>query len=62
MGVLAEDTEKISQIVFACDHIHDKVNDIYESLMDRENEEAKLHIKEIIKQLDELEKSLTEEV
>ena len=49
MGVLAEDTEKISQISFVCKEIHDKVDDIYESLMDRDNEEAKEHIKEIIK-------------
>jgi|ETNvirenome_6_30_1030629.scaffolds.fasta_scaffold151174_2 predicted translin family RNA/ssDNA-binding protein len=62
MGVLAEDTEKISQISFVCKEIHDKVDDIYESLMDRDNEEAKEHIKEIIKYLTDLDRSLTEEV
>ena len=62
MGVLAEDTDKISQISFVCKEIHDKVDDIYESLMDRNNEEAKEHIKEIIKHLTDLDRSLTEEV
>ena len=62
MGILAEDTEKISQISFVCKELHDKVDDIYESLMDRENEEAKNHIKELIKNLNDLDRSLTEEV
>jgi len=62
MGILAEDTEKISQISFVCKELHDKVDDIYESLMDRDNEEAKEHIKEIIKNLTDLDRSLTEEV
>ena len=62
MVILAEDTEKISQISFVCKELHDKVDDIYESLMDRENEEAKNHIKELIKNLNDLDRSLTEEV
>lgn len=62
MGVLAEDTEKISQISFVCKELHDHVDNIYESLMDRDNEEAKEHIKQFIKNLNDLDRSLTEEV
>ena len=62
MGLLAEDTGRISHILFVCKEIHEKADDIYEALMDRDNEEAKSQIKEMTKYLQDLERSLTEEV
>jgi len=57
-----EDTHAIAHINFICRSIHDFGDDLYESLMERENEEAKKKAKELIKVLGDLIQSLSDEI
>ena len=57
-----EDTHAIAHINFICRHIHDFGDDLYESLMERENEEAKKKAKDLIKVLNDLIQSLSDEI
>ena len=57
-----EDTHAIAHINFICSSIHEFGDDLYESLMERENEEAKKKAKALIKVLGELIQSLSDEI
>ena len=57
-----EDTHAIAHINFICRSIHDFGDDLYESLMERENEEAKKKAKDLIKVLNDLIQSLSDEI
>jgi len=57
-----EDTHAIAHINFICRSIHDFGDDLYESLMERENEKAKKKAKDLIKVLNDLIQSLSDEI
>lgn len=60
--IAPEDNQQISHITFLCDGIHDFADEIYESLMDREHGKAKEKSKKLVKELNELIQSLSDEV
>ena len=62
MPVQEGDISTITHINFVCKEIHDKTTDLYESLMDRDNDEAKKNIQEMMKYLSELSQSLSDEI
>ena len=57
-----EDTHAIAHINFICRSIHDFGDDLYESLMERDNEAAQKKAKDLIKVLSELAQSLSDEI
>ena len=60
--IAKEDTPTITHINFVCNNIHDFANELYEDLMDRENEEAKAKAQALIKVLADLIQSLSDEI
>lgn len=62
MPVQEEDISTITHINFICKEINEKTTDLYESLMDRDNDEAKKSIQEMMKYLSELSQSLSDEI
>ncbi|QDP54089.1 MAG: hypothetical protein GOVbin1629_25 [Prokaryotic dsDNA virus sp.] len=57
-----DDRQSISHITFLADSIHDFGDQIYEHLMDRENQEAKEKAQELIEKLADLIQSLSDEI
>jgi len=60
--VAPEDSSSISHIKYITDRIHDFGDDLYEDLMDREHDAAKLKSQKLIKLLADLMQSLTDEI
>jgi hypothetical protein len=60
--VAPEDSQQIAHITFLCDSIHDFGDEIYESLMDREHEEVKKKAENLVKELQGLIQSLSDEI
>ena len=60
--IAPEDSQQITHITFLCDSIHDFADEIYENLMDREHNKVKEKTKELVKELNELIHSLSDEV
>tara|TARA_R110000751_G_scaffold92044_2_gene180285 strand:- start:240 stop:431 length:192 start_codon:yes stop_codon:yes gene_type:complete len=60
--IAPEDKSSIAHITFVCDSIHDFGDDLYEDLMDREYEEAKVKAQKLIKILSELIQSMSDEI
>ena len=61
-GVSPEDEETIKHINYVSNEVHDFADVLYESLMDRDYDDAKLHAHELIKILAELIQSLSDEI
>ena len=60
--IAKEDSQAITHINYICDRIHDFGDDLYEDLMDRDHEEVKKKAKNIIHTMNELIKSLSDEI
>ena len=60
--ISAEDHQEITHINFICDRIHDSADEIYEALMDREHEEVKNIAKDLVRELNALIISVSDEV
>ena len=60
--IAPEDTQSITHVKYICDRIHDFGDDLYEELMDRNHEEAKIKAQDLIKELSELIQSLSDEI
>ena len=60
--ISADDYQTIRHINYVTNHLHDSVNEIYEDLMDRENEKAKEKAQHICKVCADLIQSLTNEI
>lgn len=60
--IAPEDTRSITHITYICDRIHDFSTELYEDLMDRDHEEAKKKIQDLIKELVDINQSLSDEV
>lgn len=60
--VAPEDHNTIAHITFICDQIHDFGDEIYEDLMERDHKEAKKKIEQLIKELADINQSLSDEV
>jgi len=61
-GVSPEDVESIKHINYVSNEIHDFADILYESLMDREYDEAKDQAQDLIKVLADLIQSLSDEI
>jgi hypothetical protein len=61
-GVSPEDVNAITHITHVSDSIHDFATDLYEHLMERENEEAKQKAQELMKVLADLIQSLSDDI
>jgi len=61
-GVATEDTREITHIKYICSNIHDLGNNLYEDLMDRDYDEAKVKAQKLIKELNDLIISMSDEV
>jgi hypothetical protein len=61
-GVLPEDNRTIQHINHVSNTVHDFADDLYESLMDRENLEAKRKAQELMKFLADLIQSLSDDI
>jgi hypothetical protein len=61
-GVATEDTREITHIKHVCSSIHDFGDNLYEDLMDRNYEEAKVKAQNLIKELNDLIISMSDEV
>jgi len=57
-----DDRQSVSHITFLADSIHDFGDQIYEHLMDRENQQAKEKAQELIEKLADLIQSLSDEI
>jgi len=57
-----EDTKAISHINHISNNMHSITNNLYEDLMERDHERAKLKAKEIINIMNDLIKSLSDEI
>ncbi len=60
--IAPEDSQQIAHITFLCDSIHDFATEIYENLMDREHEEVKGKAQDLVKELNNLIQSLSDEI
>ena len=60
--VAKEDVNAIRHITYVSESIHQLGDDIYEDLMERENEEAKKKAQTLIQVLADLIQSLTDEI
>ncbi len=61
-GVATEDTREITHIKYVCSSIHDFGDDLYEDLMDRDYEKAKIKAQNLVKELNDLIISMSDEV
>jgi|TARA_R100001369_G_scaffold331_2_gene861 hypothetical protein len=61
-GVSPEDEEAIKHINYVSNEVHDFADILYESLMDREYDEAKDQAQSLIKVLADLIQSLSDEI
>lgn len=62
MKISKDDIESITNINFTCNNLHDLSNDIYESLMDGDYPEVRMHSQTLIQSLAELIQSLDDEL
>ena len=60
--IAPEDSQQITHITFLCDSIHNFADEIYEDLMDREHEEVRNKAENLVKELQGLIQSLSDEV
>lgn len=60
--IAPEDSQQVAHITFLCDGIHDFADEIYENLMDREHDEVKEKAERLVKELNHLIQSLSDEV
>jgi len=60
--IAPEDTQSIQHILHVCESIHDFGDELYEDLMDRDHESAKVKAQELIKELADLIQSMTDEI
>ncbi len=60
--ISSEDTQAISHINHVSNNMHSLTNNLYEDLMERDHETAKLKAKEIIHLMNDLIKSLSDEI
>jgi|TARA_R110001592_G_scaffold6573_1_gene35288 hypothetical protein len=60
--VAPEDSQIISHIEFTCDNIHNLSNNLYENMMDRDYGEAKKDCKKLITILEDIIKSMEDEL
>jgi len=60
--IAPEDSQQVTHITFLCDSIHDFADEIYENLMDREHNEVKEKAERLVKELNHLIQSLSDEV
>ena len=60
--ISCEDTKAISHINHISNNMHSITNNLYEDLMERDHETAKLKAKEIIHLMNDLIKSLSDEI
>tara|TARA_B100001094_G_scaffold295863_1_gene317551 strand:- start:527 stop:718 length:192 start_codon:yes stop_codon:yes gene_type:complete len=61
-GVATEDRREITHIKYVCSAIHDFGDDLYEDLMDRDYEQAKIKAQKLVKELNDLIISMSDEV
>lgn len=61
-GISRNDLEVIAHINYVTNSIHDLTNDLYEDLMERDNETAKIKAKDICDIMKELIQSLTDDI
>lgn len=62
MKISKDDIESITNINFTCNNLHDLSNDIYESLMDGDYSEVRIHSQLLIQSVAELIQSLEDEI
>jgi hypothetical protein len=60
--VSADDVQAINHINYVTNNLHSLTDNIYEDLMDRDHEEVKKKAKNIIHTMNELIKSLSDEI
>jgi len=60
--ISGDDHNSISHINFVTNKSHDLVNELYENLMDRDNNEAKKTAEQVCKTMADLIQSLTDEI
>jgi hypothetical protein len=60
--VWEEDTDTINHINYVSNSMHDLADELYEDLMERDNEKAIAKSKEVVVILQELIQSLTDEI
>ncbi len=60
--ISGEDVNAIAHINYVANNLHDSVNDLYEDLMDRDNEGAKEKAQEICRVCADLIQSLSDEI
>lgn len=60
--VAPEDIQIISHIEFTCDNIHSLGTDLYENMMDRDYDQAKKDCKNLISVLEDMIKSMEDEL
>lgn len=60
--ISADDLNAIAHVNHVSNSLHDSVDELYEDLMDRDHEAAKLHAQYICKVCAELIQSLTDEI
>jgi|TARA_R100000479_G_C6391846_1_gene205481 hypothetical protein len=60
--VAPEDRQSIAHIKFICESIHDFGDELYENLMDRNYDEARVEAQKLHKVLSELIVSLSDEI
>jgi hypothetical protein len=60
--VSADDVQSIAHINFVTNGLHDRTNELYEDLMERDHAQAKSNAQQICKMMAELIQSLSDEV
>jgi hypothetical protein len=60
--VSADDLQAINHINYVSNSMHELTDELYEDLMDRDHEQTKLKAKNIINIMNELIKSLSDEI
>jgi hypothetical protein len=61
-GISRHDVEVISHINYVTNNLHDLADELYEDLMDRDNEAAKIKAKHIANLMAELIQSLSDDI
>jgi uncharacterized membrane protein YoaK (UPF0700 family) len=61
-GISRNDVEVISHINYVTNNLHDLTDDLYEDLMERDNQSAKEKAKYIVNLMEELIQSLSDDI
>ncbi|MAO23185.1 MAG: hypothetical protein CMJ25_20725 [Phycisphaerae bacterium] len=61
-GISRNDVEVISHINYVSNNLHDLTDDLYEDLMERDNQSAKEKAKYIVNLMEELIQSLSDDI